>query len=924
MKWRGLVARLLGVVLALTWVHQLDATIFNIANGDVAGLKNAIITANSNAQNDTINLASGGTYTLTAVDNIKDGPNALPIIFKDNVSTPERSLTINGNGATIRRSTAGGTPEFRCFYVYGTLTINGLTLQNFRLSAATPDGWGAAFYNFGTLALNDCTISGNSAVAAGAIFNELTLSLNRCTLSTNAGGAIVNRTLLYLVYATSSLVNCTLNENIRTVGNTSGGAIWNICDINFIDGVAATLTSCTLSGNGLRNDSFAGTVFTLANTILFNSPIVNDPAGSVFSSGYNLSSDNGGGLLTATGDRINTDPRLDPNGLKNNLGPTKTLALSSDSPAIDQGYNFGFGTDQRGFARPINNPSIANAGGGDGSDIGAFETFSDAYQTGPLLFVNTLADHDDGVCGGTDCTLREAVNHATALPEFNTIFFASHVLGTITLTLGQITFPDSINIVGPGARLLHVSANSQSRVFQFSSGHSSMTGLTIRDGWVAAPTPSSAALGAGIYNLAPATLSLQDCTISDNRVLGGGATSPGGGGGRALGGGICNLGVLNLNRCAFIHNGASGGAGANNVGAFTAGGTGGAGQGSALYNEFGAELAINNCTFFDNVVSGGLGGNGGTFGGNGGASMGTIYSVGGITLTASTISGNYGFGGTRGLGNNLANDGVYGAGRGGLMGAGFPTIVRNTISATNIASGFSVSADVDGFFTSEGFNLIGRTNNSSGFTHATDLVGSDAAPLKPLLGAMQNNGGATDTMKPLSGSPAVERGHSFGLPLDQRSSPRRIDSVLTNASGGDGTDIGAVELNFFGGPDTDGDSLSDDFEAFFGINNPAIDSDGDKRTNLEEFRAGTNPLDPSSVLRITAASVIGTTLRVAFEPAILSKTYRLERTSVVTNSNWNSIQGLADITPTFTGTGRVTNSGGATFPQSFYRIRVLP
>ncbi len=50
-----------------------------------------------------------------------------------------------------------------------------------------------------------------------------------------------------------------------------------------------------------------------------------------------------------------------------------TLALLSGSPAIDQGKNFGGATDQRGMPRPYDLPSIANAGGGDGSDIGAFE-----------------------------------------------------------------------------------------------------------------------------------------------------------------------------------------------------------------------------------------------------------------------------------------------------------------------------------------------------------------------------------------------------------------------------------------------------------------------------------------------------------------------------------------------------------------------
>jgi hypothetical protein len=87
-----------------------------------------------------------------------------------------------------------------------------------------------------------------------------------------------------------------------------------------------------------------------------------------------LSSDNGGGFLTAPTDQINTDPLLGP--LQDNGGPTFTHALLPGSPAIDKGKNFsGATTDQRGpgFVRTFDDVSTANATGGDGTDIGAFE-----------------------------------------------------------------------------------------------------------------------------------------------------------------------------------------------------------------------------------------------------------------------------------------------------------------------------------------------------------------------------------------------------------------------------------------------------------------------------------------------------------------------------------------------------------------------
>ena len=95
---------------------------------------------------------------------------------------------------------------------------------------------------------------------------------------------------------------------------------------------------------------------------------------SVTSLGYNFSSDDGGGFLTGMGDQINTDPMLGP--LQDNGGPTFTHALLTGSPAIDAGKTSQPATrDQRGagFVRTFDNASIANANGGDGTDIGAYE-----------------------------------------------------------------------------------------------------------------------------------------------------------------------------------------------------------------------------------------------------------------------------------------------------------------------------------------------------------------------------------------------------------------------------------------------------------------------------------------------------------------------------------------------------------------------
>jgi hypothetical protein len=111
--------------------------------------------------------------------------------------------------------------------------------------------------------------------------------------------------------------------------------------------------------------------------------------------------------------------------------------------------------------------------------------------------------------------------------------------------------------------------------------------------------------------------------------------------------------------------------------------------------------------------------------------------------------------------------------------------------------------DVSGAFTSSGFNLIGKTDGSSDFTQLTDQTGTIASPLDPKLDStgLQDNGGPSQTIALLFGSPAIDKGTSHGLTgsltTDQRGTgfARTFDDpAIANATGGDGTDIGAFEV----------------------------------------------------------------------------------------------------------------------------------
>ena len=201
----------------------------NFTAATVSDLIADINAANQQGGANTIMLAAGKTFQLAAVDNTTDGATGLPVIAaKDN-------LTILGNGDTIARSTASGTPHLRLFDVAAgaALTLENLTLQN----GLADGGWGGgAIYNRGTLKLTGVTVQGNSATAGGALYVAGgTVSLAGDNLSANTAVGIAANGYggaLYVASGTVSLSNDTLSGNTarggvgRLAGIVNGIPIW--------------------------------------------------------------------------------------------------------------------------------------------------------------------------------------------------------------------------------------------------------------------------------------------------------------------------------------------------------------------------------------------------------------------------------------------------------------------------------------------------------------------------------------------------------------------------------------------------------------------------------------------------------------------------------------------------------------------------
>jgi hypothetical protein len=144
------------------------------------------------------------------------------------------------------------------------------------------------------------------------------------------------------------------------------------------------MTHCTVYSNTSDADtSAAGAIYvasgaaTLENTIIASNPGGNcGGAGTITDGGGNLQF---GDDTCGAGIPIG-DPKL--GALADNGGPTPTMALAIDSPAVDACTCTSVTTDQRGTPRPIDWSSVDN---GDGPcDIGAYESLIRLHM--PITF----------------------------------------------------------------------------------------------------------------------------------------------------------------------------------------------------------------------------------------------------------------------------------------------------------------------------------------------------------------------------------------------------------------------------------------------------------------------------------------------------------------------------------------------------------
>lgn len=315
---------------------------------------------------DTILFNTSGTIALTSQLTISD-PVGLTL---DGVG---RNVILSGNYAVrVLQLNPGVNLSLRNLTVTNGLATGGSF-------AGGGVGGGAGINNqFGNLTIDRCTFTGNT--------------------STGNGGGIANYGDSTAVVPNGNLVitNSTFSNNSAAFGGAilnGRGKIWashlTVVGNNAVTPACPAGSLCTLSineGGGIDNSILSGAtlqagIFNLENSIVAgnynvikrtNLPDLTSPSdirGYVTGGNTNLIGSSAGifsGLQNGVnGNIVGIDVNTIVNTtLANNGGPTQTMALLANSPAINTASATNCpATDQRGVARPQ----------GTGCDIGAFE-----------------------------------------------------------------------------------------------------------------------------------------------------------------------------------------------------------------------------------------------------------------------------------------------------------------------------------------------------------------------------------------------------------------------------------------------------------------------------------------------------------------------------------------------------------------------
>jgi hypothetical protein len=319
-------------------------TIRNAQSGILNG--GIVVVTNCLLRNNSYNGLSN--YGVAAVSNCVLSENSYDGVYSYQALTIVSNCVVSGNGGAGLFNSVPFGPN-NSVDGRGSMTISNSTIS---------DNAGPGVWNYFFVTIVNSTLSGNSAgdaldgggIRSGTFKAPGGVEVINSTISGNSasggGGGIA------VYYGGLSVVNSTISDNSAVgagggISSTGGVQIFNSTvsgnstsdpDYGYGGGISAnsvTVLNSTITGNSAAScGGVCGGTVEIGNTIL-NANTSGNIDGTVTSHGYNISSDNGGGLLTGPGDQVNTDPLLGP--LQDNGGLTLTHLPLPGSPAIDAG-----------------------------------------------------------------------------------------------------------------------------------------------------------------------------------------------------------------------------------------------------------------------------------------------------------------------------------------------------------------------------------------------------------------------------------------------------------------------------------------------------------------------------------------------------------------------------------------------------------
>src|SRR2546423_2876970 len=315
-----------------------------IPGGTYAGGSSHPITATYNGDGNfdpktssTLTQNVNNCVALATVTNTGDNLGVNPAVGAG-TGTLRQAIVDACPGSTINFNIPGGGPDTITLSAELALTKN-VTITGPTNKTTIVNGGGVArIFNVSsgkTATISSLNLTGGNGSLGngGANFNAGTPNLLLMAVYPNTatgqnGGGIFNDTT-----GTLRIINSTLSGNSATLG----GGVYNDRTL--------TITNSTISGNTATNVG-GGVYLHTPHTMTFNNTIVagntNDDlegAGADMAGDYNLIGGTTGitGPLPGTNNIVNPAPGL--GALAFNGGPTQTMALQPNSPAIDAGNN---------------------------------------------------------------------------------------------------------------------------------------------------------------------------------------------------------------------------------------------------------------------------------------------------------------------------------------------------------------------------------------------------------------------------------------------------------------------------------------------------------------------------------------------------------------------------------------------------------